>query len=138
MKRQAGRIVTMLALTLAVAACAPVAAESPVTEAEARTMAEAMLAAYNDGAYAGWSANWSQTMKDAIGEEAFLSFWNQAIEITGRYERIVEVAMKPGETRSDAVRWEFTGEFEEGRFVLMIAFHAGSKLIEGTTLNPAT
>lgn len=138
MQRQFRGIAMMLALAIAVAACATSAVNSPVTEAEARRMAESMLAAYNDGDYARWSADWSQQMKDAIGEEAFSSFRDQAMTIAGRFEQINGVEMRPSETRADAVRWEFATEFDNGAFTFLIAFHQGSKLIEGVNLEPAS
>lgn len=112
-------------------------AESPVAEGEARTMAEQMLAAYNEGDYEAWSANWSPRMKDAIGSEAFASFRQQAIEVAGEFQQINSAALRPARDRSDAVRWEFTSQFARGTFVLTIVFIAGSDQIEGVDFQAA-
>lgn len=139
---------TTLAIALAIsismlsAACTGTApgspaAESPVTEAEARAIAGEMLAAYNDGDYAAWSRHWSQRMKDAIDAEAFGGFRTQAMESAGRFEEIEDVALRPARDRADAVRWEFTSRFTRGAVVFTIVFHTDSTQIEGVDFRTA-
>lgn len=119
-----------------VTACSTTTPVSPVTEDEAREMAENMLAAYNDGDYAAWSRDWSQTMKDAIGEDAFVAFRDQMMGSAGTFESITSVESRPG-TNPGVTRWEFVSEFENGPMQFMIAFEEGSDLIEGVDLRPA-
>lgn len=126
-----------VSLVLAVlSACSSPTAASPVSESAARGMAEHMLAAYNAGDYEAWSRDWSQQMKDGIGEEAFASFRDQAMQIAGSFEAIESVESRPGDNPG-VWRWEFTARFENGTYVFMIAFNEGSPLIEGVNLEPA-
>jgi hypothetical protein len=108
---------------------------SPVTEGEARAMTQNMLEAYNAADYGAWSRDWSQVMKDAIPEQAFLDFQRQSMANTGDFEAIENITSRPGQDPG-VTRWESTVRFENGTYVFMIAFNEGSKLIEGVDLSP--
>ena len=125
-----------LILAVVLVACSSPTATSPVSEQEARMMAEKMLTAYNDGDYAAWSADWSQTMKNAIDEAAFAAFREQMMASAGRYEEIESADSRPGNNRG-VWRWEFTTRFAGGSYEFMIAFAEGSALIEGVNLQPS-
>ena len=108
---------------------------SPVTEEEARAMTQNMLEAYNAADYAAWSRDWSQVMKDAIPEQAFLDFREQSMATTGEFEAIESITSRPGQNPG-VTRWGSTVRFENGTYLFMIAFNEGSKLIEGVDLSP--
>ena len=108
-------------------------AVSPVSEAEARTMAESMLAAFNEGDYAVWSRDWSQAMKDGIPEAAFRTFRDATLPESGKFVRIERLESKPGQNPG-VTRWEATCTFEQGQWILSVAYREGSKAIEGVTL----
>ena len=99
-------------------------------------MSQNMLAAYNSGDYESWSRDWSQTMKRAISEDAFEAFRTETIAQTGEFEEIVSITSRPGDNPG-VTRWESRARFENGEWILMIAFNDGSKLIEGANLSPA-
>lgn len=129
------------AAILLLAACAGQPATSgqpisPVTEQEARAMAENMLEAYNAADYTAWSRDWSPTMKLAIPEQAFLDFQAESMADTGRFEAIEGISSRPGQNPG-VTRWETTARFQNGTWVLMIAFDDGSKSIEGVNISPA-
>lgn len=132
-----------LAVLLAVvAACGPGSAPtgsavSPVTEAEARSMTEGMLTAFNAGDYAAWSRDWSETMKNAIPEQTFREFRQQTLAQAGMYQAIESISSRPGQ-QPGATRWESMVQFSKGRYIFMIAFKEGSKRIEGVNLSPAS
>lgn len=134
MTPRAGALLALV-LAVAIAACSSTSSGSPVTEDEARAMAEHMLAAYNDGDYQAWSRDWSEAMKDAIGEEAFLAFRDQTLAAGGEFRSIEAVEMRPG-NNPGVTRWEFVTEFANGQYDFMIAFNEGSKLIDGVNLAP--
>ena len=123
-------------IVVLLSACGTAAPSSPVTEDEARDMAENMLAAYNDGDYEAWSRDWSDAMKSAIGADAFQSFRDGTMASAGAFERIESVESRPG-NNPGVTRWEFVTQFENGPMVFMIAFQEGSKLIEGVDLRAA-
>ncbi|HEX7173018.1 MAG TPA: DUF3887 domain-containing protein [Candidatus Limnocylindria bacterium] len=128
-------ISTALVVVITIAACSSPATSSPVSEREARVMAEEMLMAYNDGDYGAWSAAWSTQMKDAIDDAAFAAFREQTMAVAGAYQAIESVESRPG-NNAGVWRWEFIARFENGRYVFMIAFNEGSPLIEGVNLQP--
>ena len=56
-----------------------------VDAAAATTMATRALTGFNEGDYAAWSADWSDTMKAAIDEPAFLAAREQLMATLGKY-----------------------------------------------------
>lgn len=122
----------LLAASLLFAACAgegtPVA--SPVTEEQVTEMAENALRAYNSGDYSAWSRDWSDTMKGAIGEEAFLGFRASAQDLLGNYVAIKSATGAQGQDRG-TYRWTFDVEFHKAHAVVWFGFKEGSPLIEG-------
>lgn len=124
---------TMLLALLSVGCSADqTGVESPVTEQEAREMAENALTAFNEADYVSWSRDWSDAMKAAIGEDAFLAFRDQFHSELGDYVAITEVSGAQG-SDPGTYRWTFDVEFENGPYTMWLGFKEGSKLIEGVS-----
>lgn len=125
-------IAALLSGAVLMAACGgtPNPVGSPVSEEQAIEMAESALQAFNAGDYAGWSQDWSETMKSAIDEQAFLAFRDQALAQLGDYVAIKSVAGAPGET-AGFYRWTFEVHFEQADYGIWFGFKEGSPLIEG-------
>lgn len=123
-----------IVLTLLVSACSQdqTSVGSPVSEEEVTEMAENALEAFNDADYASWSRDWSDTMKAAIGDDAFLAFRDQAHAQLGNYVAINDVTGSQGEDPG-TYRWTFDVEFENSSHIMWFGFKEGSKLIEGVT-----
>lgn len=98
-------------------------------------MGESMLNALNDGDYATWSENWTAELRDAIGEDAFLEFRDQALEQRGAFQEIVSVELQPG-TQPGFVRWVVTAEHEEGTSESAMAFATDGREITGVFWEP--
>ena len=100
-----------------------------VDEAQATEIATNALNAFNAGDYAGWTRDWSGTMKSAIKESDFLGFRDQLMAAKGRFVAIesVDVASnKPG-----TYRYTFTVAFEKGSARLGFSFAGDSPSVEG-------
>lgn len=110
---------------------------SPVSEEQAMEMADNALQAFNTGDYAGWSRDWSETMKSAIDEQAFLAFREQAQAQLGDYVAIKSAAGSPGET-AGFYRWTFQVQFEQADYGIWFGFKEGSPLIEGVQFEEPT
>jgi hypothetical protein len=108
---------------------------SAVSEDEARAMAEEILTALNEGDYAAWSANWSQELKDAINEEAFLAFRDEALAQRGDFQDITDVTLEEG-SEEGFVRWVLTAEHEDGPATLALGFETDGREITGIFWEP--
>jgi Protein of unknown function (DUF3887) len=131
------RIGLIAILGVILSACATATPSAPVSEDDARAMAEDMLAAYNDGDYERWSEDWSQEMKDAIGPDAFQAFRDETMAGAGAFEQIDSVESRPG-NNPGVTRFEFVTQFENGPMAFMIAFDEGDELIDGVDLRPVS
>ena len=124
----------VVSVALLVAACGspsePI--ESPITQDQATEMAENALQAFNDRDYTAWSRDWSETMKSAIDEDAFLAFRDQYHDQLGDWRAITEVSGAPGSDEG-TYRWTFDLEFEGGGYRMWFGFKEGSPLIEGVS-----
>jgi hypothetical protein len=103
-----------------------------VTEAQALEMADSALQAFNDRDYAAWSRDWSETMKAAIDEEAFLSFRDEYHAELGNWTGISNAVGGPG-AAAGSYRWTFDLDFENGPYRMWFGFKEGSPLIEGVS-----
>lgn len=132
-------LAALLSGAMLVAACsAPKAdVESPIIEDQAIEMADAALQALNAGDYTGWSQDWSDTMKSAINEQAFLAFRDQVQAQFGDYVAIKSARGGPGETPG-FYRWTFQVQFEQSDYGMWFGFKQGSPLIEGVQLEEPT
>jgi hypothetical protein len=123
--------VILLVASLAIAACSGVRADGPgaVDEARATEIAAQALEAFNAGDYDGWSRDWSNAMKEAIGVDAFLAWRAAAMEQLGRYVSLgaaTRTSRTPG-----TYRWTFTVRFEKGEAPLGFAFAGDGQQVEG-------
>lgn len=98
-------------------------------------MAESMLNALNDGDYAAWSENWTQELKDGIGEDAFLEFRDHALEQRAEFQEIVSVDLQPG-TQAGFVHWVVTAEHERGQATLGMGFESDGRQVTGIFWEP--
>ena len=105
-------------------------ATSLLTEEQAAEMAENALQAFNDGNYAGWSRDWSDTMKGAIKEADFLAYRQQVKAALGEYQSIESITLTPGNNKG-YVRWVVVTQFENGRMQFSFGFAEDGRLIEG-------
>lgn len=96
-------------------------------------MAERAFDALNDGDYQGWSADWSDAMKSAIGEDAFQSFRKQLMAQYGRFVSVQSVEQRPGE-QEGFIRYAFELEFERGTVPFAFGFREDGEQIEGAFL----
>jgi len=132
-------IAALLSGAVLLAACGgssdPVA--SPISEDQAIEMAENALQAFNDGDYAAWSRDWSETMKSAIDEEAFLAFRDQFHAQLGDYTAVTNVTGAQGSDRG-TYRWTYDIQFENGAYRMWFGFKGESPLIEGVSFEEPT
>jgi hypothetical protein len=105
---------------------------SPVTEEQAVAMAANALEAFNRGDYAAWSKDWSEAMKTAIDEDAFLDFRQEYRAALGDYVSIEDVDGAPGSS-AGVYRWTFDVAFEKADYRMWFGFVEGSPLIEGVS-----
>lgn len=132
-------IAALLSGAVLLAACGGTSnpVRSPVSEDQAIEMADNALQAFNAGDYAGWSQDWSETMRSAIDEQAFLAFREQAQAQLGDYVAIKSAAGAPGET-AGFYRWTFQVQFEQADYGIWFGFKEGSSLIEGVQFEEPT
>ena len=125
---------TILIAALLLAACGSTSGPvgSPITEDQATEMAENALQAFNERDYTAWSRDWSETMKGAIGEDAFFAFRDQYHGQLGNWVAITNVNGGPG-VDEGTYRWTFDLEFENGGYRMWLGFKEGSPLIEGVS-----
>ena len=124
----------ILSAALLLVACGPASAPigSPITEEQATEMAENALQAFNDRDYTAWSRDWSETMKSAIGEDAFFAFRDQYHGQLGNWIAITNVSGGPGADER-TYRWTYDLDFENGEYRMWFGFKEGSPLIEGVS-----
>lgn len=111
----------------------PAATITPsVDETTVTEMARNALDGFNAGDYAAWSRDWSDTLRGAIDEAAFLAFREQAAAQFGEYLSIEDTSLtsvKPG-----THRWVFNVRFEKATATLSFGFVDGRTAIEGVNL----
>lgn len=124
----------LLVAVITSVACGSAASDvtSPVTEEQALVMAENALEAFNTGDYDAWSSDWSDTMKGAIDEGAFVQFRDQFHAALGDYVSIAGATGAPGENPG-FYRWTFDVVFEKADYRVWFGFADGSPLIEGVS-----
>ncbi len=121
-----------LALGLLLAACSgasPSDAPPAVDERRAVEIATNALAAFNAADYAGWSRDWSDTMRTAIPQEAFQAWRASVVDQLGRFVSLgspTRSSRQPG-----TYRWSFPVDFERGTATIGFAFAGGAPLVEG-------
>ena len=111
------------------AAPASAPADPVVDAAAATTMATRALTGFNEGDYAAWSADWSDTMKAAIDEPAFLAAREQLMATLGKYVSLSDPQL--GSYVPGTYRWTFAVAFEQQPATFWISFKGDSPRIEG-------
>jgi Protein of unknown function (DUF3887) len=133
MKQFARLFVFIPLVIVAIGACSSTSAAPPinpaVTEARATEIATNALTAFNDGDYAGWTRDWSATMKNAISESDFLAFRDQVIDAKGRFVEIEGVAL--GSSKPGTYRYTFTVAFENASAKVAFAFVGDGTVVDG-------
>lgn len=131
------RVLALVSAAVLIGACGGTSTtvESPVSEAQAMEMAERALDGFNRGDYAAWSQDWSETMKNAIDEAAFLAFRDPTYAELGNYRAISSAIGSQG-ADPGTYRWTFDIEFEQGNYQMWFGFKEGSPLIEGVSFEP--
>ena len=128
-----GVVIVSLSLAACGASADAGAAPSPsVDEATAVEMARNALEGFNARDYVAWSRDWSDTLRSAIDESAFLAFHDQAVAQLGAYvaiEDAVLTSVKPG-----THRWVFTVRFDRATATLSFGFVDGRTEVEGVML----
>lgn len=103
---------------------------SVFTQEQATELAENAMQGFATGNYAAWSRDWSETMKGAISEDAFLTFRQEVISTMGAYQSIESVTIAPSTTEG-YVRWVVVANFEKGQMEYAFSFRQDGKLVEG-------
>ncbi len=137
--RRAAAVVLLLALAGCGPALGGAAQDGPLSpslsEEQVTAMAENALLAYNQGDYAAWSRDWSNTMKGAITADDFAAFRDLNLPATGQYQSIVDVEATPAQTRG-FVRWVVTAEFENTPVEISFVIPETGDQIEGINFAP--
>jgi hypothetical protein len=130
--------IAFVALLLAAVACGggpagETVGQGPVSaldQEEATEMAENAMDGFHAGDYAKWSRDWSDAMKGAINEDAFLAFREQLITAKGEYQSIESVTIQSSPNEG-YVRWSVVAQFENGQMRFNFTFPQDGRLIEG-------
>lgn len=123
------------ALAIAIAACsgtsaAPATASTPpVDEATATEILESAMDGFNRADYAAWSRDWSDLMRSAIDEGAFLEMRSALLPTTGRFVAVKDV--RYAETKPGVHRYTFSVAFEKIDGTVWLGFVSGSPKVEG-------
>lgn len=105
-------------------------AVSVLSQEEATAIVENAMQGLADGDYAAWSRDWSEAMKSAIPEKAFLDYRNQLTAQYGQFVSIESVTVEPGK-KQGYIRWAAVCNFENGRIKFNFSFANDGRLIEG-------
>lgn len=106
------------------------ASASALTPAEATALVENAIQGFAAGDYAAWSRDWSDAMKGAIPEDAFLAYRQQVIDGLGAYQSVESVALAPSDT-AGYVRWVAVVNFAQGQMEFAFSFRQDGRLVEG-------
>lgn len=136
MKTKLTTLFVLLIVAILASACGGFAPEGEATsvlsQEEATAIVENAIQGLADGDYAAWSRDWSDTMKSAIPEKAFLDYRSQVTAQYGQFVSIESVAVEPGR-KQGYVRWAAVCNFENGRIKFNFSFENNGRLIEGVS-----
>jgi hypothetical protein len=136
MKTKLTTLFVLLIVAVLVSACGGSAPEGEATsvlsQEEAAAIVENAMQGLADGDYAAWSRDWSDTMKSAIPEKAFLDYRSQVTAQYGQFVSIESVTVEPGK-KQGYVRWAAICNFENGRIKFNFSFENDGRLIEGVS-----
>ncbi|WKZ35159.1 MAG: DUF3887 domain-containing protein [Anaerolineales bacterium] len=134
MKTKFTTLFVLLIVAVLASACGGSAPEGEATsvlsQEEAAAIVENAMQGLADGDYPAWSRDWSDTMKNAIPEKAFLDYRSQVTAQYGQFVSIESVTLEPGKTQG-YVRWAAVCTFENGRIKFNFSFENDGRLIEG-------
>jgi hypothetical protein len=136
MKTKLTTLFVLLLVALLASACGGSApqgeAVSVLSQEEAAAIVENAMQGLADGDYTAWSRDWSDTMKSAIPEKAFLDYRSQVTAQYGQFVSIESVTVEPGR-KQGYVRWAAICNFENGRIKFNFSFENDGRLIEGVS-----
>jgi hypothetical protein len=136
MKTKPTTLFVVLIVAVLASACGGSAPEGEATsvlsQEEAAAIVENAMQGLADGDYAAWSRDWSDTMKSAIPEKAFLDYRSQVTAQYGQFVSIESVTVEPGR-KQGYVRWAAICNFENGRIKFNFSFENNGRLIEGVS-----
>lgn len=134
MKTKLTTLFVLLIVAMLASACGGSAPEgeavSILSQEEATAIVENAMQGLADGDYAAWSRDWSDTMKSAIPEKAFLDYRSQVTAQYGQFASIESVTVEPGK-KQGYIRWAAICNFENGRIKFNFSFENDGRLIEG-------
>lgn len=134
MKTKPTTLFVLLLVVVLASACGGSAPEgeavSVLGQEEATAIVENAMQGLADGDYTAWSRDWSDTMKSAIPEKAFLDYRSQVTAQYGQFVSIESVTVEPGK-KQGYVRWAAVCNFENGRIKFNFSFENDGRLIEG-------
>jgi hypothetical protein len=93
------------------------------------------LEAWNAGDYAGWTRDWSPTLRAGVRSGDFEAFRDRYFDRYGSCFAIIRSDAGPS-LRTGYVRWAFDVECRSGRLRFTFAFPEGSKQIESVYVEP--
>lgn len=107
--------------------------ESRVSKGEALFSAESALRGINERSYEMWSTGWSDELRAAIEEGAWLEFNEALLGEYGDYEEILESRVNAAETKG-FVRFSFLVQFERSVQMLVHVYPTDGDAIVGIFL----
>lgn len=134
MKTKLTTLFVLLIVAVLASACGGSAPEgeavSVLSQEEATAIVENAMQGLADGDYAAWSRDWSEAMKSAIPEKAFLDYRSQLTAQYGQFVSVESVTVEPAK-KQGYVRWAAVCNFENGRVKFNFTFANDGRLIEG-------
>ena len=135
------RVITgVICAAIMLTACAPGSQEGAmnplVDEAEAETLATAMLTAFTTDDPADFSAAFADSLRSSMNETAFEQWRGPLFEATGDFIRVTDAQVMTGPS-AGSIRYLFHASFakdEDVRFA--IVFKAGTHHINRVELKP--
>lgn len=133
-------IIGVICAALMLTACAPASQEADINplvdEAEAETLAAAMLTAFTADDPAGFSAAFTDSLRSSMDETAFEQWRGPLFEATGDFIRMTDARVTTGSS-AGSIRYVFHAAFSKDDSVqFAIVFKAGTHHINRVELKP--
>ena len=94
----------------------------------------AYLYAWNEGDYAGWTADWSDEMLALSDETSWQEARTQALPLTGKFETIGELTSE--EFSNGFTKWTAVCDFEQVQIVFAIVLPNSGGNVQGLYMDP--
>jgi hypothetical protein len=94
----------------------------------------AYLYAWNEGDYAGWTADWSDEMLALSDETSWQEARTQALPLTGKFETIGELTSE--EFSNGFTKWTAICDFEQVQIVFAIVLPNAGGNVQGLYMDP--